>query len=539
MVQLNRSDFLVIGSGIAGLYAAIRLADHGDVTVVTKRSLMESNTNLAQGGIASVFAKTDSFESHVEDTLHAGAGLCRPEIVNAVVREGPKLVRELIEFGVGFTRNVEGELALGREGGHSARRIVHTHDLTGREIERVLVEVATAHPAIRFCEIHLAVDLILRSRAGGEVDTDPSMDRCLGAFVMEPGDNAIRPYLAKVTLLSTGGTGKAYLYTSNPDIATGDGLAMAYRAGARLANLEFVQFHPTCLYHSVARSFLISEAARGEGGRLTTIDGTSFTEQYDPRGDLAPRDIVARAIDAELKHRGDPYVLLHMEHLAADEVRRRFPQIHERLMTLGIDITREPVPVVPAAHYMCGGVVTDMNARTDLPGLLAAGEVAHTGMHGANRLASNSLLEAVILARRAVDEALLQGKEADAAMLEPEWDAADAVGVRDAIILEHDWNHVRTVMWDYVGIVRTNERLQMAASRIRTVRRTIVDYFRRYLLTPDLVELRNIALVADLIVRCAIARRESRGLHYTADYPERDDRSWKRDTILSKHMELE
>ncbi len=539
MTQAVDADFLVIGSGIAGLYAAIRLAEHGSVVIVTKRSPKESSTNLAQGGIASVFAKTDSFDAHVQDTLQVGCGLCHPEVVSTIVKEGPTRVRELIALGVSFTRDVEGELALGREGGHSARRIVHTRDLTGREIERVLLDAAAANPSIRFCENHLAVDLILESRALGHAQPDPARDRCLGAFVMEPDGYRIRPFLARVTLLATGGAGKAYLYTSNPDIATGDGLAMAYRAGVRLANLEFVQFHPTCLYHPVARSFLISEAARGEGARLTTLDGAHFTETYDPRGDLAPRDIVARGIDAELKRRGDPYVLLHMEHLPAEEVRRRFPQIHERLLALGIDITREPVPVVPAAHYMCGGVMTDAEARTDLPGLLAAGEVSHTGMHGANRLASNSLLEAVVMAGRAIDEAVRQREALGPIPARPRWDPGEAVRVRDAIILEHDWNHVRTLMWDYVGIVRTDERLEVAASRLETVRETVVQYFQKYLLTPDLVELRNIALVADLIVRCARSRKESRGLHYNEDYPEMDDARWRRDTVISKQTGIQ
>lgn len=527
------SDFLIIGSGIAGLYAAVRLADHGTVNILTKRRLQESNTAYAQGGIAAVLAPTDSVDQHLADTLEAGAGLCDEEVVRGIVAEGPAMIDELLRIGVRFSRDDAGVLDLGREGGHTQRRIAHSHDRTGEEIARALVDEVQANRRIRCFEDHLAVDLILESRAGGESTSNPAGDRCLGAFVLRPGDHDVASFLAPVTLLTTGGAGKIYKFTSNPDIATGDGIAMAYRTGVRVANLEFVQFHPTCLYHHIDRSFLISEATRGEGARLTTLDGEDFMPTYDPRAELAPRDVVARAIDAELKRRGDPHVYLHLEHLDGDRVRERFPSIYARCLSHGIDITRVPIPVVPAAHYMCGGVVTDDRARTDLPGLLAAGEVAHTGMHGANRLASNSLLEAVVMAARSVESAVAMRDSLGPVSSRPVWDPAEAVRVREAIILEHDWNHVRALMWDYVGIVRSDERLRVAETRIHELRRTVAEYFRRYFLTSDLVELRNLALVGELIVRCARARDESRGLHFSLDHP--DARSGPpRDTVIAK-----
>lgn len=530
----TRVDFLVVGSGLAGLYAAIRLAEAGTVALVTKRAIGESNSRYAQGGIAAVLGPDDRLESHVADTLEAGAGLCHPDVVTAIVGEGPARVRELIELGVRFTRDAGGDLSLGREGAHSRRRVAFADDRTGEEIIRALVDRVRADARIQVFEGHLAIDLILRSRHRGE-RWPVGDDRCLGAFVLDAASHEVSAITAGTTLLATGGAGKAYTYTSNPDVATGDGLAMAYRAGASLRNLEFVQFHPTCLVHPVARSFLITEAARGEGARLTTIDGVRFMDRYDHRGELASRDVVARAIDAELKRRGDHHVLLHLEHLPADQVRQRFPQIDERCRGLGFDITRQPLPVVPAAHYFCGGVATDLDARTDLPGLLATGEVAHTGMHGANRLASNSLLEAVVTAARAVDTALADHRALAPPDEAPAWDPGEAVRVREAIILEHDWNHARRVMWDYVGIVRSDDRLSVAAQRLDALRDQVGEYFRKYLLTPDLVELRNVALVASLVVRAARSRTESRGLHYNVDHPELDDVRWRRDTVLSRH----
>jgi len=527
-------DFLVVGSGLAGLYAAIRLAETGSVALVTKRSIGESNSRYAQGGIAAVLGPDDRLDAHLDDTLRAGAGLCHPDVVRAIVAEGPARVRELVDLGVRFTRDDAGGLSLGREGAHSQRRVAFADDRTGEEIVRALVARVQADPRIRVLEEHLAIDLILRSRHRGE-RTPVGDDRCLGAFVLDAATDEVMAITAGTTLLATGGAGKAYTYTSNPDVATGDGLAMAYRAGVRLRNLEFVQFHPTCLVHPVARSFLITEAARGEGARLTTIDGARFMDRYDERGELASRDVVARAIDAELKRRGDHHVLLHLEHLPADEVRRRFPKIDERCRALGFDITRQPLPVVPAAHYFCGGVATDLDARTDLPGLLAVGEVAHTGMHGANRLASNSLLEAVVTAARAVETAVAEARSVGRPGEHPAWDPGGAVRVREAIILEHDWNHARRVMWDYVGIVRSDDRLAVAAQRLDALRDQVGEYFRKYLLTADLVELRNVALVASLVVRAARARTESRGLHFNVDHPDLDDAAWKRDTVISRH----
>lgn len=535
MATQVRSDFLIIGSGIAGLYAAVRLAAHGRVVLLTKRNLSEANTRYAQGGIAAVLAAADSLDAHVADTLGAGDGLCDPEVVREIVAEAPGKIRELMELGARFSRASDGGLDLGREGGHSQRRIVHAEDRTGEEIQRALMAAVGGDDRVRVFENHIAVDLILRSRAHGARARDARNDRCLGVFALDPRSHEVVSFLAPVTLLATGGAGKVYKFTSNPDVATGDGLAMAYRAGARLANLEFVQFHPTCLYHHVARSFLISEATRGEGAKLTTMDGDAFMARYDPRAELAPRDVVARAIDTELKRRGDPFVLLHLERLGADLVRRRFPQIHERLQSVGIDCTQQPVPVVPAAHYMCGGVMTDLGARTDLPGLLAAGEVAHTGMHGANRLASNSLLEGIVMAGRAVESARAAREHLGDVEEEPVWDPGDAQRVDEAIILEHDWNTVRALMWDYVGIFRSEARLRVAGPRVRTLWGTINRHFRRYILTPDLVELRNLALVGALIVRCARMRKESRGLHYTLDYPEKDDVNGPRYSIVCRN----
>jgi L-aspartate oxidase len=532
-IHFERSDFLIIGTGLAGLHAALRLAERGSVHLVTKRALGESNTRYAQGGIAAALSPEDSIEAHVRDTLRAGAGLCSEEAVRSIVGDGPRTVADLIQSGVRFTQEAEHGLALGREGAHSYRRIAHVDDRTGHEIVRALIERVRTHPNIRVFENVLAVDIILQSRAHGDHGREVRADRCLGAFCLDRETLEVSPFLAAVTVLATGGVGKAYLYTTNPDIATGDGIAMAYRAGVRVANLEFVQFHPTCLYHPVARSFLITEACRGEGGKLTTIDGTAFMLKYDARAELATRDIVARAIDSELKERGDPYVLLHLEHLRPDRMRERFPHIYERCLQLGLDLTRQPLPVVPAAHYLCGGICTDLRARTDLPGLLAAGEVAHTGLHGANRLASNSLLEAAVMGGRAAQSAIEDAAGSPPVGTDPRWDPGGAVRVREAIILEHDWNSIRTLMWDHVGIVRSNERLEVARNRLVVIRETVETYFRKYLLGSDLVELRNLALVAELIVRCARERKESRGLHYNVDHPDSSEAS-RRDTILAK-----
>jgi len=516
----NVSRHLVVGSGIAGLQYALLAAEQGDVRVVTKKESFESNTNYAQGGIAAVLSPLDDFEFHVQDTLVAGDGLCDEAVVRDMVGSAPRLIDRLLAYGVEFTRAKDGEAwALGREGGHSRNRIVHAADLTGRELEKCLLTACRDHPRIRLDENHVGLDLI----KGCDLDgAGLPPERVAGCWVLDRQTLATTPYLADVVVLATGGCGKVYAYTSNPDIATGDGMAMAYRAGALLANLEFVQFHPTCLYHAEAKSFLISEAVRGEGAHLVNGRGERFMPRYDPRLELAPRDVVARSIDQELKLTGDPCVHLDLRHLDRDFVEERFPHLTETCRRFGIDMAGDPVPVVPAAHYMCGGVRIDAGGRSNLMGLLAIGEVACSGVHGANRLASNSLLEAVYFAEKA-----------SRAAAELDTDVTDAAGSGhlrveghpgvdmspEAMILEHDWDVVRRVMWDYVGIVRTRHRLDIALDRIRNIRATVETAYQAAVPSPDLVELRNIALNAELIVLCARERRESRGLHYTLDHP--------------------
>jgi L-aspartate oxidase len=528
-------DFLVIGSGIAGLYFALRVADHGRVAIVTKKRAADSATNWAQGGIAAVSSREDSLEDHVRDTLTAGAGLCREEVVRHVVARGPAMIEVLLKLGVEFDREPAppGErhgFDLGREGGHTRRRILHHRDATGREIERVLLARAASHPNIRLFENHAAVDLLTSVKAGL-----PGTNRALGAYVLDAGTGQVERFQARITLLATGGAGKVYLYTTNPDIASGDGMAMAYRAGATLANMEFMQFHPTCLWHPHAKSFLISEAVRGEGGILRTQRGDPFMTRYHAMADLAPRDIVARAIDSELKRSGDESVLLDITHRDPAWVRERFPTIYERCLSFGIDVTREPIPVVPAAHYCCGGVRTDLQGESDIPNLFAAGEVANTGLHGANRLASNSLLEGVVFADAAATESLrrlphLPERETDA----PAWDVFGATPSDEAVVITQNWDEIRRLMWNYVGIVRTDKRLARAHRRIALLQEEITEYYWNVRLTPDLVELRNLSTIAELVVEAATARKESRGLHYTLDYPERDDARFLKDTLLRR-----
>jgi L-aspartate oxidase len=532
------TDFLVIGSGISGLSFALKAARLGHVTLVTKKNRVDTATNLAQGGIAAVLSADDSYEMHIADTMKAGAGLCNEEVVRLVVESGPERVRELMAHGVDFTRQDANSalLDLGREGGHSARRIAHARDLTGREIERGLLEKVAADDNITVLENHLAVDLLIASKAGIAV-SGPFPDRCLGAYILDRDDNSITPYLAKVTLLCTGGAGKVYLFTTNPDIATGDGIAMAYRAGAEVANLEFVQFHPTCLYHPLAKNFLISEAVRGEGARLIDKNGTPFMLKYDPRGDLATRDTVARAIDSEMKASGDDNVFLDISHKSAEFVRKRFPNIYRTCLSYGIDITRQPIPVVPAAHYMCGGVLTDIMGRTSIENLFAFGETACTGLHGGNRLASNSLLEAVVFAHQSFlqcerDWPELQRREYPQVTA---WSAGHAERIEECVLISHNWDQIRRLMWNYVGIVRSEKRLDLVRKRMQPILAEVAQHFRDYLLTPDLIELRNIALVAELIVKSAMARKESRGLHYMVEYPARDDVNWKKNTVLQKN----
>ena len=528
------SDFLVIGGGIAGLSFALKAAERGTVALLTKDCLPESNTAYAQGGIASVWSPSDSFDAHVADTLDAGAGLCRPEVVDLVVREGPDRIRELIALGTNFsmrTDQEDREFDLGREGGHSHRRILHASDATGHEIVRALMAAVRAHPRIEVRENHIAIALLL----DGQPASGSPLPTCWGAYVLDRVSNEIRTFVSRATVLATGGAGKVYLYTSNPDIATGDGIAMAYRAGARIGNMEFFQFHPTCLYHPQAKSFLLTEALRGEGAVLRLPDGTAFMKRYDPRAELAPRDIVARAIDHEMKVHGFEHLYLDISHRDPAFVRERFPTIHKRCLELGIDITSEPIPIVPAAHYCCGGVVTDAQGRTDLPRLYACGEVAMTGLHGANRLASNSLLEALVFADRAFQDAAerIAGDPLRPPPL-PSWNPGRAVDSDESVVVTQNWDEIRRFLWNYVGIVRTNRRLARARERIRLLQAEIQEYYWNFLVTADLIELRNIATVAELIIESARSRGESRGLHYNRDFPERDDLRWKRDTMLNR-----
>ncbi len=526
-------DYLILGSGIAGLSFALKVASRGRVAIITKKDRAESNTNYAQGGIAAVTSKEDSFEMHVRDTLEAGAGLCKEEIVRTIVEEGPARIHELIQLGMRFSeREVPSsggrELDLGKEGGHSKRRILHAKDITGREIERALLAAIAAQPSIQIFENHIAIDLITTQKLGRD-----GPNACVGVYALEKSSGEVKTFAASTVLLATGGCGKVYLYTTNPDIATGDGVAMAYRAGAAIANMEFIQFHPTCLYHPKAKSFLISEAVRGEGGVLKTVEGTEFMDKYHPLKSLAPRDVVARAIDSEMKRSGADHVLLDITHKAAPFLIERFPNIYQTCLRFGLDMTKEPIPVVPAAHYQCGGVLTDISGATEIGGLYAVGEVACTGLHGANRLASNSLLEALVCAHRAagrvIDHPALNAKVAI-----PPWQSGNAPNADEMVVVSHNWDEIRRLMWDYVGIVRTNKRLQRAQKRIANLQEEIQEYYWDFTVTSDLLELRNIATVAGLIVACALQRPESRGLNYNLDYPHPNPDWAQRDSILRK-----
>ncbi|MBW1897744.1 MAG: L-aspartate oxidase [Deltaproteobacteria bacterium] len=536
------SDFLIIGSGIAGLMFALKVAEAGTVSLVTKKNAKEGNSNYAQGGIASVFGKPDSFDLHIEDTLASGDGLCNRDVVEMVVKEGPARIRELISLGVNFNRRDTSDpsipdpenLDLGREGGHTENRIVHAQDMTGKEVERVLLNHVKQHDRITVYENHIALDLITcstRMKRGLVITTHE--DYCCGAYVFDRSTNRVKTFCSKITLLATGGAGKVYLYTSNPDIATGDGIAMGYRAGATVANLEFVQFHPTCLYHPDAKNFLISEAVRGDGGRLIDADGNSFMEKYDPLKDLACRDVVARAIDTELKKSGNESVFLDISHKGSDFIKTRFPNLYRKALQFGFDMTSEPLPVVPAAHYICGGAATDMAGRTDIGNLYVVGETACTGLHGANRLASNSLLEALVYSHKAAFQAIDDLKTSEFKFPDiPTWDESGTIDSDELIMVSHNWDEIRRLMWNYVGIVRSDKRLARAKRRIEIIVNEIHEYYWDFKITSDLLELRNIATVAELIIQCAMHRKESRGLHYNIEYPEKNDTRWQKDTFL-------
>ncbi len=534
MVGTTRQfDFLILGSGIAGLTFALKVAARGRVAIVTKKSRADSNTNWAQGGIAAVTSREDSVEMHVNDTLAAGAGLCREEIVRTIIAEGPERIQELMQLGTQFSERElpDGngrELDLTKEGGHSKRRVLHAKDATGAEIERALLDAIARDPNITVLEDHFAVDLITTQKLGYV-----GPNRCLGIYVLNKASGQVETFAAPVIVLATGGCGKVYLYTTNPDIATGDGVAMAYRAGAQVANMEFMQFHPTCLFHPKERTLLITEAVRGEGGYLRGEDGQRFMPNYDERAELAPRDIVARAIDSEMKRTGADNMWLDITHKPAPFIMSHFPTIYERLLRLGVDMTKEPIPVVPAAHYQCGGVVTDVNGVTDIAGLYAVGEVAHTGLHGANRLASNSLLEALVCAHRAARR-VMENPSPQADVNIPPWQSGKAQNADELVVVSHNWDEIRRLMWDYVGIVRTNKRLQRAKARIALLQEEIQQYYWDFTVTSDLLELRNIATVAELIVNCALLRPESRGLHYNLDFPLPDPDWAQRDTAVRK-----
>ena len=520
----ERFDFLVIGSGVAGLSFALRAAEHGTVAVVTKKTSAESNTNYAQGGIAAVMDPQDSVEDHVQDTLVAGAGLCDEDVVRMVVTEGPERIRELMDWGARFDRGDNGALHLGREGGHSADRIVHSADMTGREVERALLAAVRQHANIHLFEHHFAVNLLTQHQLRQPAEIDDL--RCFGAYVLDEASGRIETFLARVTLLAAGGAGQVYLHTTNPTVATGDGIAMAYRARARVANMEFIQFHPTSLYMPDAdfggRSFLITEAVRGDGGILRNLGGERFMPLYDERHELAPRDIVARAIDDQMKKRGEPHVWLDISHKPSDSILAHFPNIQNTLLTHGIDMTRDPIPVVPAAHYTCGGVLVDMLGRTSIAGLFACGEVTCSGLHGANRLASNSLLEALVYSWRALQPAVAYARDHGLAEAIPDWDGTGTTNAKEWIMVSHNRRELRTLMQNYVGIVRSTHRLERAARRIQLIYRETEDFYQRTKLNSELCELRNLAAVAHLVVGCARQRTESRGLHFMTDFPERD-----------------
>jgi L-aspartate oxidase len=510
-----RHDVLILGSGMAGLTLALKLANNLRVAVVSKGVIREGSSYYAQGGIAAVLDSEDSMESHVRDTMNAGAGLCHEDVVRFTVNRGPGAIQWLLQQGATFTRDETSSSGyhLTREGGHSHRRVIHAADATGKAVMNTLVEQLRNHPNVDLFENHIAIDLITADKLG------LPQPRCYGAYILNKDSSHVEVFQANHVILATGGASKVYPYTSNPDVSTGDGIAMAWRAGCRVANMEFIQFHPTCLYHPMAKAYLITEAIRGEGGRLLLPDGTTFMEKFDPRAELASRDIVARAIDHEMKRLGVDCVYLDISHKPADFIKQHFPNVYEKCLHFGFDMTKQPIPVVPAAHYTCGGIVTDLNGCTDMPGLYAVGECTHTGLHGANRLASNSLLECLVFADAAgeyINELdLAEMSDADI----PGWDESRVTDSDEEVVVSHNWDELRRFMWDYVGIVRTNKRLQRAKRRVDLLMSEINEYYGNFRVTNDLIELRNLAVVAGLIIRCAMERKESRGLHYTLDYP--------------------
>ncbi|HWQ39422.1 MAG TPA: L-aspartate oxidase [Burkholderiales bacterium] len=528
---MTRFDVAIVGSGLAGLTVALNLAERCRIAVVTKLRLLDGASNWAQGGIAAVLAKDDSPDAHIRDTEIAGAGLCQHEVVRHVVEHGREAIEWLIGQGVPFTRDASFDFGyhLTREGGHSHRRVIHAADATGHAVQTTLEARVKAHPNIAVLEGHLAIDLITGVKLGR------SDRRCYGLYALDRVAGKVVTIDAAHVVLATGGAGKVYLYTTNPDTATGDGIAMGWRAGCRVTNMEFIQFHPTCLYHPHAKSFLISEAVRGEGGILRLPDGTRFMPDHDERAELAPRDIVARAIDFEMKKRGLDCVFLDITHKPESFLREHFPTIYARCLELGIDMARQPIPVVPAAHYTCGGVQTDLFGCTDVPGLYAVGETAHTGLHGANRLASNSLLECLVFGRAAARHILEQSPPAPVAL--PQWDESRVADADEEIVISHNWDELRRFMWDYVGIVRTNKRLERAMHRIRMLAEEIHEYYSNFRVSADLLELRNLVLTADLIVRSAMRRKESRGLHFSRDYPFQLPQA--RDTVLSPSVAVD
>ena len=529
MMETLFYDFLVVGSGLAGLTTALELSQQGQVLVVSKATLSDANSFHAQGGVACVISPTDTIQNHVKDTVRTGCGMSDEKVVNEILKEGPMRIKELEKMGITFSKNKKNEYDLGQEGGHSHRRVLHAGDITGEALMNGLIKQVQQNKNIFIRENFMAIDLVTTAWLG-----ESGKNQCVGAYFLDKSTNQILAVHATCTILATGGLGKVYLYTSNPDVATGDGVAMAWRAGVPIRNMEFVQFHPTCLYHPEAKSFLISEAVRGEGAELRDLRGKSFMEEFDPRGSLATRDITARAIDHVMKKEGDPYVYLDITHQSKTFLLKRFPNLYATCLRYGIDMAKDPIPVVPAAHYSCGGIVAEVNGKTELAGLYACGEVASTGLHGANRLASNSLLEALVCGYKTATEISKTWTHLKTDISIPPWISDRAVSSDEAIVVEHNWNEVRTAMWDYVGIVRTKKRLDRARRRIQNLRAEIKEYYGEYLVTSDLLELRNIADVAELIISSAEKRHESRGLHYMADFSQTDPIT--SDTILHHRL---